>query len=472
MAPLPHVFLDPRNAGDAGCDRSLWSIIWGCFLTLFACTWVAIHPDAASAKDSGSTILARRIGMMLGMLLAPELVIGTAFGEWTHAVYYSDKFALTPGGVEWTQTHSYFLLMGGFSYYDEEGKLEVLKAKKIEELYEKGLIEWPTVTVKDIRDHSKADFLSKFIVIIQTSWFSLQIVVRLASGLTATELEVSTFAFAILNVIAYALWWNKPFNVWSPIVIPGKNSPSPRCKPATLASIRVDSDPLAEAKNTINSVSVTPESDPLPTPEVHQNDCTPFLVDTTSNTFINPEPRSDFQISLGLAVLGLSGFWTTSLRTCASFLHDIGIGVSHAIIEPRVHKTSLPAPRSRPGSWWAPLAHLQLGAILLAVGVAFGAIHFIAWNFSFPTATEMWLWRSSSIALMSSTLTIFGLFLMGNTLDKGGIFSTIAAILAFISTVIYVLARIFLLILPLITLRDPAPGVFVNIHWTSLLPHF
>ncbi|KAF9035594.1 hypothetical protein BJ165DRAFT_1321660, partial [Panaeolus papilionaceus] len=199
-------------------DRSLWSIIWACILTLFACTWVAVHPDVPSPEYSGSTIVARKIGMMLSMLLIPEFVITWAFAQLMYAKYYTHRIAATRGKIEWTQTHSFFLIMGGFSYYAEEGATSTarLEPHKIEGLYDQGLIEWPKVALKEIQDHSKADFLSKFIVVIQTTWFSLQFIVRLASGLTATELEVSTFAFAVLNVLVYGLWWNKPFDVRSP----------------------------------------------------------------------------------------------------------------------------------------------------------------------------------------------------------------------------------------------------------------
>ncbi|KAF9035599.1 hypothetical protein BJ165DRAFT_1395646, partial [Panaeolus papilionaceus] len=218
MSPLPYLLLDPRDTGDTGCDRSLWSIIWACSLTLFACTWVAVHPNVPDAEDSASAVVARKIGMMLSMLLLPEMVITWAFVQYMYAKYYTHKIAVIRGKGEWTQTHSFLLIMGGFSYYAEERATSTtrLEAHDIEGLYDKGLIEWPKVTLKEIQDHSKADFLSKFIVIIQTTWFSLQLIVRLASGLTATELEVSTFAFAVLNLVVYGLWWNKPFDVRSP----------------------------------------------------------------------------------------------------------------------------------------------------------------------------------------------------------------------------------------------------------------
>ena len=43
--------------------------------------------------------------------------------------------------------------------------------------------------------------------------------------------------------------------------------------------------------------------------------------------------------------------------------------------------------------------HLAADAIVLGVGVFFGAIHCIAWVFSFPTHTELLMWRISSVAI-------------------------------------------------------------------------
>jgi len=56
-------------------DRTVWSIVWSCLATLFACSWVAVHPNVPRATDSEALILGRRLATMGYMLLAPELVI-------------------------------------------------------------------------------------------------------------------------------------------------------------------------------------------------------------------------------------------------------------------------------------------------------------------------------------------------------------------------------------------------------------
>ena len=52
--------------------------------------------------------------------------------------------------------------------------------------------------------------------------------------------------------------------------------------------------------------------------------------------------------------------------------------------------------------------------MVLGVGVCFGAIHCIAWSFSFPTHPELLIWRISSVAITAVPIyTILALFLTG-----------------------------------------------------------
>lgn len=58
--------------------------------------------------------------------------------------------------------------------------------------------------------------LSKALVLVQTGWFVLQCLARAVKRLPVTELEIITLAFALVNLITYVLWWNKPQDVNSP----------------------------------------------------------------------------------------------------------------------------------------------------------------------------------------------------------------------------------------------------------------
>jgi hypothetical protein len=101
----------------------------------------------------------------------------------------------------------------GLLFTREENRVRVLEAKELEELSEAGKIEWPTITEEEIADRSKGDYLSKTIVLFQTTWFIIQCIARGAYGLAVTELEVVTLAFSVLTGVIYYLWWDKPLDV-------------------------------------------------------------------------------------------------------------------------------------------------------------------------------------------------------------------------------------------------------------------
>jgi len=102
--------------------------------------------------------------------------------------------------------------MGGFVESTSKGLRPVIPS---DELYETAGI-WNDirqVDEKDIIDRSKGDALSKGLAVLQASWFVLQCIARASQKRAITELEIVTVGYAILNVVTYAVWWNKPLNV-------------------------------------------------------------------------------------------------------------------------------------------------------------------------------------------------------------------------------------------------------------------
>ena len=115
--------------------------------------------------------------------------------------------------------------------------------------------------------------------------------------------------------------------------------------------------------------------------------------------------------------------------------------------------------------------------IVLGVGVCFGAIHCIAWDFSFPTHVELLIWRISSVAITAVPTYIFltlslGIWLRNMGFEIASGFATFIVIISiFPAGVLYILARAVTLGLAFTSLRDLPPGVFETVHWTTFIPH-
>lgn len=86
----------------------------------------------------------------------------------------------------------------------------------------------PGVTEDEIMDKSKGDWVSKALAILQVTWLWIQLVLRTAQGLTATQLEIMTAAFATCSVITYALYLQKPKDIKTRIRIQAVRYPSVR----------------------------------------------------------------------------------------------------------------------------------------------------------------------------------------------------------------------------------------------------
>ncbi|KAG1889799.1 uncharacterized protein F5891DRAFT_128893 [Suillus fuscotomentosus] len=143
------------------------------------------------------------------------------------------KTGKSESGLEdftWTQTHSFFVLMGGFMLY-VNGKphrtaSRTLQPDHILTLIRQRCIDVPILTADQIHDRSKGNAISKGLVILQVAWFVMQLITRAIYRLETTQLEVGTLAFAVLNFLTYAAWWDKPLNVQCPHPVYWKSTKS------------------------------------------------------------------------------------------------------------------------------------------------------------------------------------------------------------------------------------------------------
>ncbi|KAJ6565615.1 hypothetical protein DFH09DRAFT_1157669 [Mycena vulgaris] len=375
--------LDPR-ASVGSCDdinncRRLFDIIWGCLTTIFACTWISVHPNVPPPDQSRPALLWRRLRMMFIVVIAPELMVGFAARQLFVAWRLSNEFNLS-------FTHGFFFSMGGF--VSQIGHpITTFRLVNDPLLGPEYLSAIRKVKVADIMDKSKGDALSKGVALTQGLWFITQCLARVHQHLPVTELEVATLAFAVVNVFIWVIWWKKPLDVEQPVQI----------------------GPVEE----------------------------------------EPEPGSMTQHL---------GSWGRCVGVATGYYSDYNPMVS----------TSVP-------SFWAMEWTVDDGtrrafAMECFVGSIFGTIHCAAWHTDFPSTDEMLMWRVCSLMVTVIPMLLAGLLILGMTLENDMIQKIFGAIFAAVAP-IYIIIRLFLIILPFITLHKLPPGAFADVNWSVYVPH-
>ncbi|KAJ7049106.1 hypothetical protein C8F01DRAFT_791451 [Mycena amicta] len=203
-----------NSAASQSCSdcRTFFDIVWGCLTTIFACTWVAVHPNLPSPRQSWFRLFRRRLGMMLMALIAPEIMVFFAARQFFFAREFSKK-------LDVSLTHGFFFAMGGFAARGSQHPIATLTQLEEPIRGPQYIADIKATDVAQIMDRSKGDALSKGVALVQSSWFITQCIARALNQLPLTELEVATLAFAVVNIFTWALWWNKPLDVQCPIYI-------------------------------------------------------------------------------------------------------------------------------------------------------------------------------------------------------------------------------------------------------------
>ncbi|KIM28295.1 hypothetical protein M408DRAFT_145547 [Serendipita vermifera MAFF 305830] len=427
----------------ASCDglnsqRSIWSIIWSCLSTIFLCTWVAVHPNVHFRPEKRSQgwlekwlwdplhdFVTYKLVLFLWALLVPEYILAWAVRQYVKAGAISKEVP------EWTRTHGFFMIMGGFHLFrlpaDARSTPFPLKSSESSDfVISTGLHlrrdEIPVCPLKledfpvdilkgitpgetELKDKGKSDALTKIIVLVQTLWFVIQCIARGTQRLPLTELEVVTLAYAMLNFFIYAFWWDKPRNVECPI--------------------RVYKASAASHKESGKSA------------DIWHDWSLPWL----ENIIYYTTGRQD-------------RFVTVSERP------------------------------SIPMFWSGRMADRDLGLAGLGpsiLGAAFGAIHCIAWSSEFPSRAELVIWRVSCVGMIvvpflvamvcagwangrDGTLPLWFQFLLLASL-------LIGVPLLILSAWLYLAGRIATLVIAFSSLRSLPPAAFMTVDWTNFIPH-
>ena len=118
--------------------------------------------------------------------------------------------------------------------------------------------------------------------------------------------------------------------------------------------------------------------------------------------------------------------------------------------------------------WWQHVVQTpnfnERSRPILWIGSIFNGINIGTWNFDFPTSTEKWLWRSSSVA---SCLVLFGMFAVQEHVRNRSI---AVLLLSFVGSTAYTAARGYLIVEALASLRSMSSQVYQSPNWVNMLP--
>ncbi|EKM60725.1 uncharacterized protein PHACADRAFT_246815 [Phanerochaete carnosa HHB-10118-sp] len=441
-------FATSTSCTDINNCRQISDIVWGCVSVILACTWAALHPDIPPKDVPGHIVLMNHVWSTIVAFFTPEFMAFMAIMEFAEARKVKKIFAdiEVPRESRWTLTHAFFAGMGGFMLvkprtdgkpgYEEVG---TVYPRVLYQLAKAGRVNLSLITEDAIKDKSKGDLLSKGVVVIQTGWFIIQIIARWAEQLPVTELEIITLAFAVLNFLTYGFWSHKPLGVDTPISIV--------LLPAKDESASGIDEKDADSKSTLDEIAFASAS----TIEGQLKEEKEQEEIAASGT--NPTPTDVFRDLLSL------------LYKYRPNLFRDPVGCVRLVL------TNL----SRSG------APTGICLVLAVVTTIFGALHFIAWDFHYPSNVERWLWRASAIAITAAPpymflgRTVAVHFIDGVLKAKGvwrRVFLGIATLVSSLpGAVLYVGARIALLVVALMELRQLPAGALLTVSWTNFIPH-
>lgn len=425
----------PQNAG-----RGTLDILWTCFLTILACTWTAIHPRIHISRR-----LARwhKAMQLIKMLLAPEMVCLESLQEFVQARKLVRRASVYAGN-DFKLVHAFYIGMMGVRYRTTAG-WNVLWPGHFAYLLREKLVSWQDcnlwgLDVKTIRDKNKADGLIKLATLWQVIWFTLNVITRAAEGIPIAPIEAMTLAYVLIAFLTYAFWWKKPKDISTAsfVDLPAMNN-------------------LEEAA--FQSLSMEETYDTSNNREKPSRNIAWYLIardcEESQHTVL-----LDGQPQISAVNNGYTSFATNKSTFQATEIQEIGIMRAAPLPRP-VHSANPGTPDSGVITEWDSTLYMsKWWPLINLLGAAFGAVHLVSWKSTFPTTLELWLWRGSALA--SITTSILCMQFRTISLRWEGL-STIVRIG---SPLIYIISRILMMAQVFAALRAmPAKTYDTSVLW-------
>ncbi|KAF8663990.1 hypothetical protein AX16_000841 [Volvariella volvacea WC 439] len=415
---------------DSASTRTMFDIVYSSIRVIFLCTYVSVHHNIPNQKHAWFRVTLQKLRTMLCALLAPEIMIMWALKQRIMAGRIAEKNKHRG----WTKTHGFFIQMGGLVQRKTGNSVhyQVVTPDNLDRT------NVPYIPEKEIKDHGKGDMLSKAIVVLQTTWFIIQCFSRSFQGLAVTEIELVALAFAVLNAITYGLWWSKPLNIEYPIYFDEEGR-------------RVDG-PGADERQAEISREKGSEN--------------------------RGEYWRDLAAGIGLLVL-LLFLLPILLLFVLIFLipYYLFKGMMMDETEDPDSQTCVRPFYSATmddGDFTLAMAYASI------IGMAFGSVHLIGWNFPFPTPTGLGLWRASSLILTLSPPVVAvhqALHFVSSCTSDNSLLNKLLFLpryllgfLMVISVAAYVSARFVILFLTFYTLHSLPESAYETVKWVEFIP--
>ncbi|KZP06199.1 hypothetical protein FIBSPDRAFT_1053661 [Athelia psychrophila] len=366
----------------------------------------------------------------------------------------------------WDTSHAFLVIMGGFHFHNKDGPLYPLSPANVLELVRRGHLVPPTAD--EISDKSKGD---------ATRYPKALLLPRrcgcypLADTVTGARLPYDDAS--LTETASYGndtrLTGSRLADMWDAKGIGGMNEDpvdyahTSADNGYAAASPRVDVFPYAYAPTPVSlrlSIALAPRRAILDHRPGSQR---PAVVeDTTVAANMRDEAPRRATTSPNEAVPEYTSIWDQILTGI--------IGNQDSYVDLRKCQ--------RVPTFWAGNADgtifLIADATALVVAMMFGAVHCIAWYSEFQSHLEQQLWRWSAITIIAVPVALVIVFFAAALVDSGVDWNAIDMITSAIYNpiaVIYVVARLVLIILSFTSLKGLPFGAYQNVQWTTFIPH-
>lgn len=337
-------------------SRGTFDILKTCIGTIFLLCWSSVCPNVPSSRRT----FTGNLELFLLAIIGPDFVFITALGQ-LNLAWRAKKALRQEGYAEWSLRHCFFVNMGGVHLDFRDRKLAGLSSFPVDceqllHLVQHKYMDMPEISKDDIKDRNKADGLVRAITIVQTLWFTTNVLGRIAQGLFITTLELTTLGFALLMVFCSIFWWRKPMDVTRPVVF----------------FVNADLSTVLQESHA---------------PNVPHADLSTVLQESHAPNV--PHGRTPLSY-LNQQQWYATQFWShyTQILRNMKLLPPSSVNVAEADSFPSI---DFPEP------------DLKWNIYLYWLILAYSAIFMAAWNFTFPTTVERLLWRISAGICVIST---------------------------------------------------------------------